>query len=551
MPKLNYYIILFSLFFYVFFYQITIRDRILFETFHRIERQALSPPESRKLFEGAMNGMFKTLDSYSYYTPAAGKKDYNDHLDNHYNGIGLVSAPLRDKKTVEIIYPLVDSPVFLAGLRSGDQILAVNDNDLTDEQVNDFSSLIKKLDDAEISLTALPFGKTEPVKVKIKKAPLDMDSVEGDSIDSNGVRNFVLEHDNETGYIRITSFSRRTADEFSDALRQLYKKQAKGLILDLRNNPGGYVNVSVEIATMLLEATGEATIIVSTKFRDGTVKKIYYGNEKNQICSLPIVVIIDGDTASASEILAAALQDYKRAVVVGARSFGKGVVQEIYDLPANSGTYQLTGVSYWRPSNKNINRTKNATETDEWGVIPDVECKLELNKWRSRAINSIRTRRANAICENRNLFLNTHVENVEHDIEYLRNEVNKLKKKNKTENAKTNEITENNDKNTNIKPEISDKNNKITPTEKNINDVEFENETENFIDEICDSDEEIDTPFKLQGEPPYFDPQLDKAIEILKQLISGKTVAEVVERQVEQVKRQVEKVDGQVDEPKE
>jgi carboxyl-terminal processing protease len=452
-----------------------------------------------------MNGMFKTLDKYSYFTPAAGKKDYNDLLDNNYEGIGLISSPSDDKKSIEIIYPLLDSPAYQAGLRSGDKVLAVNGKNLTENQVEEFSALIKSLRDSEIEMTILPLDKTEPIKITIQTAPLNIDSVEGDSIDSDGGRNFILENDNEIGYIRITSFSRRTADEFGDALRQLYTKQARGLILDLRGNPGGYVNISVEIAKMLLQSVDNTKIIVSTKYKDGRIKKNYYGNEKSQICSLPIVALIDGETASASEILAAALQDYKRAVIVGSRSFGKGVVQEIYDLPANSGAFQLTGVSYWRPSNKNIHKYENATENDEWGVVPDFKCKLELQKWRTRAIDSIRTRRANTVCENRDLYLNSYIKNIEQEIEKLRIEFNKLNKSEKNENNSTENNSEKNN------PDNSAKNNN-TKNESN-----------------GDSAQENNIPFKLQGESPYFDPQLDKAIEILKRLISGESVLEVTE----------------------
>ncbi|MDR1485835.1 MAG: PDZ domain-containing protein [Planctomycetaceae bacterium] len=526
MPRFHYYIILFSLLFYFFCSGVTIRDRILVDTFHRIERQALSPPESRQLFEGAMSGMFKTLDKYSYYTPAAGKKDYNNLLDNHYEGIGLVSTPAKDKKSVEVIYPIVDSPAFRAGLRSGDRIVAVNGVDVTESQVTNFSSLIRELNNTDIAMTVLQFGKTDPIDIKVRPAPLDMDSVEGDGIDANGNRNFLLESDNEIGYIRITTFSRHTADEFNDALRQLYQQQARGLIIDLRGNPGGYVEVSIKIAIMLLDATDSSTIIVSTKNRDGLTKN-HYGKEKSQICSLPIVVLIDGGTASASEILAAALQDYKRAIIVGTRSFGKGVVQGIYDLPANSGTYQLTGVSYWRPSNRNINRTENADESDEWGVIPDIEHKLELSKLRSHAIDSIRNRRANAVGENRDAYLNSYIAAIEKDVEEIRSELNKSSKNNKTNKAENltpeNKTDEKPDKNIKV-----DNNKNSTDEIENKVENKVEVETEIDADEIDDS-QDINVPFKLQGEPPYFDPQLDDAVKILKELISGISVSEILD----------------------
>jgi carboxyl-terminal processing protease len=526
MTRFSYYVILFSFVIYFFCHGVTIRDRILVDTVHRIEGRALSPPSSRQIFEGAMNGMFKTLDKYSYYTPAVGKKEYNDHLNNHYDGIGLISTPVDDNKSLEVVYTIVESPAFRVGLRSGDRILAVNGKELTEEQVRGFSALIRGLSGKEIELSVLQFGKTEPVKMSIKSAELSMDSVEGDGIDASGNRDFILQTDSDIGYIRITSFSPRTADEFDNALRQLYEKHASGLVLDLRGNPGGYVDTSVKVAEMLLESSGEALVVVSTKSRSGVTQKKYYAASGGQICSIPIVVLIDGDSASASEIVAAALQDYGRVVIVGGRSFGKGVVQEIHDLPANSGTYQLTGVSYWRPSNRNIHRTENATKSDEWGVVPDFECKLELRRWRSQAIDFIRTRRANVICEDREAYLKSSIEEIEKDINKLRNEINEAIKTEKSKDDKKNTET----------PEVVDKNESVAVDE-NIIEEKAEKKVDGGDKKVAEADvddeeenENFDKIFKLQGNAPYYDPQLDKAIDILKNMINGKTVKEILEQ---------------------
>ncbi|MDR1924638.1 MAG: S41 family peptidase [Planctomycetaceae bacterium] len=512
MPKVNCYVIVVVLFFYLFCSEITIRDRILVSTFHRIEQRVLMPPESKQLFEGAMSGMFKTLDKYSYYTPAADQKDYNDHLDNHYEGIGLISYHNQDKKSIEVVYPIIGSPAYYAGLRSGDQILSVNETKISDIEHGEFSSLIKKLRGTDIELKLLPFGKTESVTVRLNVAPLDRDSVEGDGIEADGSRRFLLETESEIGYIRVTSFSRRTANEFANALRQLYKNHAKGLILDLRNNPGGYFDVAVNMAALLLRPKYDQDVIVSTKYRNGTIKGIHRVGTKSQICTLPMVVLIDGGTASASEILAAALQDYQRATIVGTRSFGKGVVQEIIDLPANSGTYQLSSASYWRPNNGNIHRYDNATNNDEWGVIPDIESTITPEKWQTLAISLIRDRRANIICNNKEKLLQSFIEQIKSDIEKRITE----EKKNNTK--KNNEKINNNETNKN-KEDNDNEDNK--DNEENKENKENKDNNENEENETNVDDKETEIPFKLQGTPPYFDPQLDQAIDILKKQIKN------------------------------
>jgi carboxyl-terminal processing protease len=152
----------------------------------------------------------------------------------------------------------------------------------------------------------------------------------------------------------------------------------KGLVLDLRNNPGGLLGVSVEVCRLVLESG----VIVTTRGRDGEVRGGYEATGEGTLPDFPMAVLVNKDSASASEIVAACLQDHGRAVIVGQRSFGKGTVQEIIDLAREQGAIKLTTASYWRPSQKNINRPKNAEyredDTGEWGVMPDPDCKVKL-----------------------------------------------------------------------------------------------------------------------------------------------------------------------------
>lgn len=463
MSRLNFFVFLIAVILYLLCSGITMRDRVLIDSLHRIENNALVQPTGKMLFEGAMTGMIQELnrslnDPFSAYIPFSEQKEYEENLDNRFDGIGIVYREDPIQRESEIIYPILNSPAHKAGIRSGDKLLRVNGKETKGLTFREVSELFKSDPKQKIELAILPYDKTEPVEFSISRAPIFRDSVEGDGIDAQGNRIFYLADNPKIAYLRITSFSDRTAIEVRRALKQISEKNAQSLILDLRDNPGGYVAVCVEIAGFFLQPTPQQDTIVSTRSRDGTTKTVYRLNQQTPLCSLPMVALIDGESASAAEILSAALQDYGRATIVGVRSFGKGTVQEIVHLPLNSGTLQLTDASYWRPSNRNIHRNQNVQESDSWGVTPDSEGLLPIPDIQRYATFQIRERRSNFVAEKHEHLLEDFLRRLPDEIR----EVQTLQKK-------------------------------------------MSNETI--------SEEE---PFTLQGQPPYFDPQLDKAIEILK-----------------------------------
>ena len=208
----------------------------------------------------------------------------------------------------------------------------------------------------------------------------------GDRRKPNDEWDFMLDKDKKIGYIRITTFSQNTADELKKALSQLKEEGAKGLIVDLRDDPGGLLSAAVAIADIFLDK-GE---IVSTKGRNTDARR--YDAQKDGLYEdLPMAVLINQNSASASEIVSAALQDHKRAVVVGQRSYGKGSVQNIIDLDGGNSVLKLTVASYYRPSGENIHRFKNAKTTDKWGVSPDPGAEVKLST--REFINWFRARR--------------------------------------------------------------------------------------------------------------------------------------------------------------
>jgi len=203
------------------------------------------------------------------------------------------------------------------------------------------------------------------------------DSVVGDSRGPNGQWNFLLSGNRQIGYIRISGFAEAehgendTVSDFRAALEQLRKEKIHGLVLDLRDNRGGSLKAAVEICDMLIPK-GE---IVTTRGRDGQILRAYHASGKASCTGLPIAVLVNHKSASASEIVAACLQDHDRAIVVGERSYGKGTVQEVVDLGHTFGAMKLTIATYWRPSGLNINRPKEDAKNDlknaSWGVSPN------------------------------------------------------------------------------------------------------------------------------------------------------------------------------------
>jgi len=413
MPRLNFYVILFAVLVYALTAGVTLRDRLLISTLHRIERNAYFEPAAKDLFEGAMSGMANVLseefgDGYSLYIPPSRETIYRDNLDNQYKGFGF-SVRLHTEEGENkffIDYPQHDSPAQRAGLCSGDQILQINNISLADKTLGETFRLLRQQAESETRLSVLPFGQTEPKDLFVHRERIHSDSVEGDYFDSDK-RIFCLESHPQIGYIRITSFSGTTAKEFSDALDKIMQSGAESFILDLRDNPGGDVWNCIQIARMLMSPDLVAgNVVVTVRDRDGMERlrhRHFVLIEGLQRCTLPMVVLINGETASSSEILAAALQDHHRATLIGTRSFGKGIIQGIFDLPFRSGILQLTDSEYLRPNGANIHRKKNAVDSDVWGVIPDKNVKL--SEAEQSAVIAYRSLRSNVISDQRSAVL--------------------------------------------------------------------------------------------------------------------------------------------------
>lgn len=291
-------------------------------------------PSDEKLVNGAIKGMFSGLDDpYSQYYTVEEFERLKEQTSGSFVGIGVYLSPQSEDDLITIIAPIEGSPAEKAGVKAGDKILKVDGKAVSAKNSDEAISLIKGKKGTEVELT-----------IKRGEQLLDL-KVKRDEIVSKTVKEEVL--DDNIGYIKITSFSEHTYKEFESAMNRLKEKNIKGLVIDLRDNPGGLLNVCKDIADYLI---GEGTIVY-TKDNKGNTE--YLKSDKNKL-DLPMAVLTNEGSASASEILTGAIIDNEAGISVGTTTFGKGLVQSVRELKDGTG-YKLTTAQYFTPNGDYIN----------------------------------------------------------------------------------------------------------------------------------------------------------------------------------------------------
>jgi len=353
----------------------------------------LDPERKRKLAEDMINGGLERLDPHSSYINPREYKQFNKQSKGKFGGIGVqVGYDRQNRGQLTVISPMPGTPACEAGILAGDMIIKIDGKTTENMRLSEAVDLIQGDPGQKITLTVLHEGQRESRDVDIVRDEIHVQSVLGDKRQEKNLKEWEFLYDKETkiGYIRLTSFSETATTEMKTALEALEKEGAKGLILDLRNNPGGLLRAAVEISNLFMKEGR----IVSTKGRNEK-EEIYDARPDLALpyfCDkFPVAILVNKFSASASEIVSAALQDNNRATIIGERSYGKGSVQNIILMEKETSALKLTTASYWRPSGKNIHRFPDSKETDEWGVKPnkdfDVPMKdeerLEYMLWRS------------------------------------------------------------------------------------------------------------------------------------------------------------------------
>ena len=316
------------------------------EVLEKINKEYVDEVDQSKSMDAAINGLLQSLDPYSAYMSPESFSNMQTETSGEFGGLGIEVG--MEAGVVKVISPIDNTPASKAGLKAGDYIVKVNE-----EQVQG-KSLIEAVD-----LMRGPVGSSIEITVRrrgIKKAlifNITREIIEVQSVNSKLI-------DNSIGYIRLTSFNDNSSQQIKKKIEKLKKnKNLKGYILDLRNNPGGLLSQAIKISDFFLE-NGE---IVSTKSRKISENRKWFAREGDIIEGKPLIILINYGSASASEIVAGALKDHKRAIILGESSYGKGSVQSIIPLK-NRGAIRLTIAKYYLPSGKSIS---------EVGVTPDIE----------------------------------------------------------------------------------------------------------------------------------------------------------------------------------
>jgi carboxyl-terminal processing protease len=316
-------------------------------------------PDMASLQKGAIDGMIQSLeDPYTEFVPAADLAEFNKELRGEYVGIGAL-VRFEDGYTT-IVTPLDGSPALEAGLRPGDRIVTVDGTDATGMNADGVVALLTGEPNTMVAITVEREG--ERIDLELERRDIVQRTVAGIRRDADNEWDFMLDDEARVGYVRLTQFNAQSPDEMRAALESLRERGVRALILDLRFNPGGQLRSAIEIADMFLTSG----VIVTTKGRAYTDQSASASAE-TVLPETPLVVLLNRGSASASEVLSGALKDNGRAVVLGTRSFGKGVTQGVFNLPSGAGQVKITEQHYYGPSGKMINREPGAAD---WGIDP-------------------------------------------------------------------------------------------------------------------------------------------------------------------------------------
>ncbi|MEQ8847358.1 S41 family peptidase [Botrimarina sp.] len=349
-----------------------------------IDSLSLEDPPDEELFAGAVQGMVAVLrargDEHSAYLPPQMAQSFEAEMSQRFGGVGVRIGLEGDPPRVVVVEPpLPGTPAYAAGIRQGDTVVAVDGRPTAGRSLEEVVSMTRGRPGEPVTLTVRheSGGARRPAEESflIVREVIRLPSVLGDRRTPEGDWRFRLEQAPGVALVRLITFGEQTPGELRAAIDRVLAEGAEAVVLDLRQNPGGPVGAAIEVARLFLP---EGAPIVSTRGRDGEVLDTAAAAADGPFLGVPLAVLIDSASASASEIVAAALQDNGRAAVVGARSFGKGTVQTVLPLGPRDASLKLTSATYWRPSGVNIHRLADTPEGDPWGVSPDEGAAVEL-----------------------------------------------------------------------------------------------------------------------------------------------------------------------------
>jgi carboxyl-terminal processing protease len=340
--------------------------KVFVDTFQQVERNYVKDVDRRELLQAAIEGMMTKLDPYSSYITPEEMAHFSETVDQEFGGIGIQVHLDERTHRLTVMSPLPGTPAYRAGILAGDIIMDIDGKSTEGFTTDKAVELLKGKPGLPVKLGVLHSGTNKKEQVSLVRDVIHVATVLGDHYKPDGAWDFMIDKQDKIGYVRLIHFSRHSSIELEKAVNQLLEEGMRGMVLDLRFDPGGLFTQATEIADMFIEGG----TIVSTKGRN-TPDHTWEAKKEGTFPNFPMAVIVNHYSASASEIVAACLQDHHRAVIVGERSWGKGSVQNVIELEGGSSALKLTTASYHRPSGKNIHRFPGATESDAWGVMPD------------------------------------------------------------------------------------------------------------------------------------------------------------------------------------
>ena len=316
------------------------------EVLEKISKEYVDEVDQSKSMDSAINGLLQSLDPYSAYMTPESFEGMQTETSGEFGGLGIEVG--MEAGVVKVISPIDNTPASKAGLKAGDYIVKINNTQVQGKSLMEAVELMRGPVGSSIEITVRRRGVKKALIFNIMREVIQVQSVKSELIDNN------------IGYIRLTSFNENSSEQIKEKINKLNKnKNLKGYILDLRNNPGGLLSQAIKISDFFLE-NGE---IVSTRSRQASENRKWFAKKGDLTNGKTLIILINYGSASASEIVAGALKDHKRAIILGENSYGKGSVQSIIPLK-NRGAIRLTIAKYYLPSGKSIS---------EVGVTPDIE----------------------------------------------------------------------------------------------------------------------------------------------------------------------------------
>ena len=346
------------------------------EAMNVIDKQSLQEVPPEKLFVTAMEGMLEDLDEHSIYISGDMFKVFDEDMKQEFGGVGMFLEQDPETENLFVLAPMPGTPAFEAGLKPGDQILAIDGVSTHGQPRREAVKMLRGPINESVEIT-LSRGQ-ENFSRTLTRSVIPVASAHGDYRTPEGGWKYNLKDQPRIGYIRLVQFGEKSTEEFQEALKQT-QGNIDGLIIDLRNNTGGLLDVAIDICDMFLP---QDLPIVSTKGRGKLVLQEFFSTAEMSLNpGVPICILINRNSASASEILGGCLQDHGRAVLIGEQTWGKGTVQNVIPIRRGESALKLTTASYWRPSGKGIDRYDEvAKQTKVWGIQPDPGFEIEITE---------------------------------------------------------------------------------------------------------------------------------------------------------------------------